>query len=228
VENYFASIREYLMRILTPAEIQEWDAQTGYFFFRDSLTGERLPIAASFADPVPEDLQTAGGYRHLMRERDEETDEELDRYHIGEDFNVGSGNNDLGFPARTIAAGRVVYTGYVYSGLGNIIIIRHRLPDGSEVYSRYAHLNEIFVAGGQTVRLGETIGTIGRTGRGNDPDFYAHLHLDLAYAETYERYMVTTPGYYPNESREVIEQYFLDLLDFVSQSQETIEAREVD
>ena len=227
VENYFASIREYLMRVITPAEIQEWDAQTGYFLFRDLLTGEHLPIANSFADPVPENLQTAGGYRHLMHERDEETDEELDRYHIGEDFNVGSGNDDLGFPVSAIAVGRVVYTGYVYNGLGNIIIVRHRLPDGSEVYSRYAHLNEILVAGGQTVRLGETIGTIGRTGRGNDPDFYAHLHAELTYAETYERYMVTTPGYYPNDSREVVERYFLDLLDFISLSQETLQAREV-
>jgi len=51
--------------------------------------------------------------------------------------------------------------------------------------------------------------------------------LELAYAETYERYMVTTPGYYPNESREVIERHFLDLLEFIEQNKEVPQAREV-
>lgn len=229
VENYFASIREYLMRILTPAEIQAWDADTGYWFWRDILSPPdvEMPIATDFVLPIPDELRSPGGYRHLKEEFERGTLKGRGTYHIGEDFNIGSGNDDLGEPFGAIAAGRVVYTGRVYNGMGNLIIIRHRLSNGAEIYSRYAHLNEIFVVVDQAVQAGEIIGTIGRTGRENDPDFYAHLHLDLAYAVTYERYMLRTPGYYPNESQDSVQRSFIDLSEFIEQEEEAKQAREI-
>ncbi|NIT04450.1 peptidoglycan DD-metalloendopeptidase family protein [Candidatus Saccharibacteria bacterium] len=217
VENYFASLRKYLMRVLLPVEMQRWDIETGYFFLHDALfgDGEGMPIAEFFDYPIPLELQTAGGYRHLQRQRDRKTDEEIDAWHIGEDFNIGTGNEDIGFPVKAIGTGRVVYAKRSGNGLGNLVVVRHRLPDGSEVYSRYAHLSEIFVKLGETVELGQVIGAIGRTGKENDPDFFAHLHLDLAYTETYERYLVETPWYYPDGSQTTVSRYFLDIREFI-------------
>ncbi len=221
VENYFKALRQYLMMLSTPQEIQQWDRATGYWSLDDTLfeTGELLPVANHFAYPVPVEIKTPGGYQHLAAEFDKEGNKK-GTFHIGEDFNIANGNQDKGHPFSAIGAGQVVYAGYVYNGLGNLIIIRHRLPDGSQVYSRYAHLEDSYVEMGQMVRPLEIIGTIGRSGRGNDPDFYAHLHLDLAYEETYERFLVTDPGYYFNESWEAVDRYFLDPLEFIRQSQE--------
>lgn len=55
-------------------------------------------------------------------------------------------------------------------GAGKFISILH--DDGR--YSRYLHLSEIFVEEGQTVAVGDVIGTAGNTGRTSAP----HLHYD--------------------------------------------------
>jgi len=217
VENYFSAIREYLSRILTPKEIQDWEAETGYFLLMDSFSGRETPVAENFAYPIPPAVQTYGGYRHLENQQDRETGERIDFFHIGEDFNVGGGNEDLGFPVAVIGTGEVVYAGRVGTGLGNIIIVRHRLPEGSEVYSRYAHLNEIDVERGQTVEIGEVIATIGKSGNESDPNFYAHLHFDLAYSETYEKFLRNSPWYYPDESRETVDRFFLNVRGFIGE-----------
>jgi len=217
VENYFSAIREYLSRILTPKEIQDWEAETGYFLLMDAFFGRETPVAENFAYPIPTAVQTYGGYRHLENQQDRETGERIDRYHIGEDFNVGGGNEDLGFPVVAIGTGEVLYAGRVGTGLGNIVVLRHRLPEGSEVCSRSAHLNEIDVVRGQTVEIGDVIGTVGKSGNESDPNFYAHLHLDLAYSETCDKFLRDTPWYYPEESRETIDRFFLDVRGFISE-----------
>jgi murein DD-endopeptidase MepM/ murein hydrolase activator NlpD len=56
-------------------------------------------------------------------------------------------------------------------GWGNHIVIRHR----GGIYSLVAHLTLTYVRGGQTVKQGSTIGTVGNTGR----SFGAHLHFEF-------------------------------------------------
>jgi len=226
VENYFTALRQYLMMLNTPQEIQRWDSATGYWLLHDMLfeTGELLPVADHFVYPIPVEIKTPGGYQHLEEEFDEEGGKR-GTFHIGEDFNIGSGNQDKGHPFSAIGAGQVIYTGYVYNRMGNLIVIRHRLPDGSQIYSRYAHLEDTYVEMGQMVSPLEIIGTIGRSGREDDPDFYAHLHVDLSYEETYERFLATDPGYYFNTNWEAVDRYFLDLLEFLEQSQEITNPR---
>lgn len=58
---------------------------------------------------------------------------------------------------------------------GNLVVIEHKLPDGSKFYSLYAHLDKVNVKVGQEVKAGEKIGTLGNTGRSTNP----HLHLGI-------------------------------------------------
>ena len=72
--------------------------------------------------------------------------------------------------------GRAVQDGVVtaaaYSpSYGNHLRILH--PDGCE--TRYAHLQYLYVRPGEVVQAGQTLGTVGQTGRATG----AHLHLEL-------------------------------------------------
>jgi murein DD-endopeptidase MepM/ murein hydrolase activator NlpD len=76
---------------------------------------------------------------------------------------------DTGDPVRATANGRVAIAGRE-GGYGNMVEIDH----GNGFATRYGHLSEIDVKVGQTVRIGETIGKIGSTGRSTGP----HLHYE--------------------------------------------------
>ena len=76
---------------------------------------------------------------------------------------------DTGEPVRATATGRVTIAGRE-GGYGNMVEINH----GNGLASRYGHLSQIGVRVGQFVRIGETIGRIGSTGRSTGP----HLHYE--------------------------------------------------
>ena len=97
-------------------------------------------------------------------------------YHPGADFNdMGWGDHDLGAPIYSTAHGIVTAAGH-WSVWGNLILIKHRLPDDSQVWSQYAHCQEIFCKKGDTVHRGQRIGTIGKGDRGR---YWAHLHFEI-------------------------------------------------
>lgn len=66
--------------------------------------------------------------------------------------------------------GKVSFAGYM-GAYGKIIIIKHN--DGYE--TRSAHLNDIYVKNGQTVKQGQVIGKTGKSGRVTGP----HLHFEI-------------------------------------------------
>jgi hypothetical protein len=71
--------------------------------------------------------------------------------HLGEDWNgEGGGDTDCGEPVYAISKGTIVYAQNAGSGWGNVIILRHELPDGTQVESLYGH----------QVLLGRTVGHI--------------------------------------------------------------------
>ena len=87
------------------------------------------------------------------------------QHHSGIDFAA-----PLGTPVKGVLAGRVMRAGPA-GNYGNLVEIRH--SDGRR--TRYAHLDEIKVEVGQWLEKGQTLGTVGQTGRSTGP----HLHFEL-------------------------------------------------
>ncbi len=97
-------------------------------------------------------------------------------YHPGSDFNdMGWGDHDLGAPVYSIAHGLVTAVGF-YSVWGNLVLVEHRMPNGSKVWSQYAHFKDTFVKKGDVVQRGQKLGTIGK---GDNDRFWAHLHFEI-------------------------------------------------
>ena len=84
--------------------------------------------------------------------------------HTGLDFRASVGD-----PVTATAAGTVTIASWS-GGYGKMVEINH----GNGLASRYGHLSEILVKPGQKVRLGQTIGRVGSTGRSTGP----HLHYE--------------------------------------------------
>ena len=84
--------------------------------------------------------------------------------HTGIDLRGATGE-----PVRATADGKVAIASW-QGGYGNMVEIDH----GNGLASRYGHLSQIDVKIGQSVRVGETIGRIGSTGRSTGP----HLHYE--------------------------------------------------
>lgn len=99
-------------------------------------------------------------------------------YHTGIDLNL-PGYRDSGQPVYAIGDGLVVYAGRVTGWQLWVVVIRHDLEDGSRLWSRYAHLDNLHVTAGQAVRRGDVLGLIGDYApvgeRAGD-----HLHFDLS------------------------------------------------
>lgn len=77
-----------------------------------------------------------------------------------------------GWGARVVASqdGKVSFAG-IRAGYGRLIVLDH----GQGLTSWYAHLDEILVKQGQTVKRGALIGKVGNTGRVTGP----HLHFEV-------------------------------------------------
>ena len=85
--------------------------------------------------------------------------------HHGVDLDVPSGT-----PVRAMAGGRVRFAGSM-SGLGTVVWLDH----GGSILSVYAHLSELHVAEGASVRPGDVVGLSGATGNAEAP----HLHFEV-------------------------------------------------
>src|SRR5215469_13069618 len=84
--------------------------------------------------------------------------------HTGIDF-----RGAVGEPVRATASGTVTAAGWS-GGYGKMVEIDH----GNGLATRYGHLSAIDVAVGQSVKIGQTIGELGSTGRSTGP----HLHYE--------------------------------------------------
>lgn len=104
--------------------------------------------------------------------------------HLGEDWNSeDGGNSEQGFPCYAMAEGEVIYSAKASDCWGNVIILRHNLPNGTQVETLYGHLSVLKVKVGDVVARRSQIGNIGGKGLvcgGNE--IYAHLHLEARYS----------------------------------------------
>jgi len=78
--------------------------------------------------------------------------------------------NNTGTPISSTASGIVIFAGWD-SGYGKKVIIYHM----DKYTTVYAHLNDIYVSVGDTVKQGQAIGEMGDTGRSTGP----HLHYEV-------------------------------------------------
>lgn len=104
--------------------------------------------------------------------------------HAGEDWYRLDGANTAGAPVYAVADGVVARHNPAISYPGNVVIIRHRLPDGRSIYSMYGHVTNVKVVEGQMVSRGQQIATVlaqGYTGRtpGQHPAYDSHLHFEM-------------------------------------------------
>jgi len=144
---------------------------------------------------LPEEIS---GYRHLQATIDDQRQPDGGR-HLGTDFNIGEGDEDLGAPAYLILDCFAVFTGDGRSReLGRIAIFSCKIPDGSLVYPRYAHLLDWTVVPGEFYSAGTLVGHVGKSGWDSGSP---HLHLDVATRLTFEeRYtgLLADPWWYPH------------------------------
>jgi len=82
---------------------------------------------------------------------------------------------DIGAPEGTdihaAADGTVLYSGDQQTGYGNLIIISH----ANDMITVYAHNQKNLVKENDSVKRGQLIGKVGRTGRATGP----HLHFEI-------------------------------------------------
>ena len=76
-----------------------------------------------------------------------------------------------GTAVRAAENGVVAYTGSGMSGYGNLVLIRHE----GRWMTAYAHLDKVLVKKGDTVKAGQSIGTVGATGQVDS----AQLHFEI-------------------------------------------------
>jgi murein DD-endopeptidase MepM/ murein hydrolase activator NlpD len=84
--------------------------------------------------------------------------------HTGLDF-----RGNMGDPIRVTADGTVTSAGWS-GGYGKMVEVNH----GNGLATRYGHLSEIDVKVGDKLRIGQTVGRLGSTGRSTGP----HLHYE--------------------------------------------------
>ena len=87
------------------------------------------------------------------------------RPHRGIDYAAPTGT-----PVYSAGDGKVIKSGYTRAN-GNYVVIQH----GQSYSTKYLHLHKRKVKRGQTVRQGQTIGTVGSTGLSTGP----HLHYEF-------------------------------------------------
>ncbi len=77
---------------------------------------------------------------------------------------------EAGDSVRAVARGQVRYAGW-FRGYGKIVIVDH----GDGFFTVSGHLADIFVAPGDPVRPGDTLGTVGDTGSLSGPALYFEI-----------------------------------------------------
>lgn len=121
--------------------------------------------------------------------------------HTGEDWYRLDGATTAGTPVYAVADGVVAKHNPGINYPGNVVIVRHRLADGRDLYSMYGHITNVRVVEGQSVTLGQQIGTVlnqGYTGRtpSQHTSIDAHLHFEMRwFLDGTNIYVPSTNGY---------------------------------
>jgi hypothetical protein len=88
------------------------------------------------------------------------------RQHQGLDIAAPTGTS-----VKTVAGGKVAYSGNGMKGYGKVVVIKH----ASELSTVYAHNSKLLVRMGERVKQGQVIARVGQTGWATGP----HLHFEV-------------------------------------------------
>ncbi len=143
--------------------------------------------SASFVSPVSAQAQCGGvqsinfpvdpTFFRIAQDFDAASPRHDGEFHTGEDW-TGPRGHTLGEPVRAIANGRVTYANETGWGRdAGVVIIEHKMPDGSTAYSMYGHLtaapNTPFPTPLTCVKGGDVIGAIA------DVRPAPHVHFEI-------------------------------------------------
>lgn len=103
------------------------------------------------------------------------------KFHAGVDLAY-----DYGTPVNCLFDGIVVMAGNYGDGYGNQVLMYHPSIDA---YTRYAHLQAVYVEVGQSIPGNTLIGEVGSTGNSTGP----HLHLEYVIPDGNGGYVYTNP-----------------------------------
>lgn len=144
---------------ITPAAAHETDGE-----IHDSGPAAQTPIAVPFI----------GSYDVWCTSGNPAPGNLCATHHTGPAIDFGM---DPGTPINATGDGEVVDIettcvgfGFCRNGAGNFIVIEH----ADDRFSRYLHLQDVFVEVGDLITVGDEIGTTGVTGQTSSP----HLHYD--------------------------------------------------
>ncbi len=149
-----------------------------------SVNAFAFTYAYAFHDPL---FPT---YLYSVTQDHKEYNSAIGKYHIGEDRsrnNTSNCDDDIGDAVYSVANGLVTYAQDGGTGWGNVVIVRHILPDLTRVHSLYGHLNNFNVSVGQEVVIGQQIGQMGDA----NGLYCAHLHFELRTDRALEK----SPGF---------------------------------
>lgn len=140
----------------------------------------------------------ATGYGKLYNSAGEQA------YHTGADLNRPN-YADAGAPVYAAADGELVFAGPVSGWQGKVIVIKHALEDGSNIWTRYAHveINITSLTRDEPMYIGRQIGAIADyTPKGPSGD---HLHYDIARIDLGAR-----PGDWPGMDTERLHRDYIN------------------
>lgn len=163
-----------ILRLPSPAEKKEKKSNSVAQQDNPSVTPGHKPAVqeASAARPaIPDNTPARSGNGKFLRPVEGRI---ISSYGPKKDGLHNDGINiqaSRGAPVRAAENGTVVYTGDELKGYGNLVLIRH--ADG--YMSAYGHLDRTLVKRGETIRRGQSIGTIGSSGQVDSPQ----LHFEL-------------------------------------------------
>jgi len=137
------------------------------FYAKDSTSNNLCqPETLDFVAPL------VSSYKTNIRTQNWGNKYSTSRYHLGVDLGT-SGNKYTN--VCSIADGVVynILSANKSDGWGNLVIVKHTMPNGKVFYSGYGHLQSVNVKINDTVSAGTKLGVMGTTGNSTGP----HLHL---------------------------------------------------
>jgi murein DD-endopeptidase MepM/ murein hydrolase activator NlpD len=185
-EGMFSGGANEVFSSLFDQEIAQRMAESGGFGFRDVM-GEAMGVQKAAQGPVslmslslPSAPRSGGSGGHSVHGLGDLPVDGTVTSHFGRrsDPFHGKKRNHKGLdiaaapgtPIRPVRPGTVVSSGE-RGGFGNVVVVDH----GDGVTSLYAHCKDLLVKKGDRVGRGDTIATVGSTGRSTGP----HLHLEI-------------------------------------------------